>query len=123
MTEIAWKIKVKEKCFPRNLTIGDTKITERSLIAKNLNDFFVYIGPKLASVIPSSAKTFQTFLSEINTVQNGAELTEKESVYAFQPLKNDKSPGFDELHVNITKSVYNEIKAPSMHVFRNSIDN
>ena len=86
----------------------------------NLNDFFVYIGPKLASVIPSSAKTFQTFLPEINTVQNGTELIEKESVYAFQSLKNDKSPGLEELHV--TKSVYNEIKAPSMHVFRNSID-
>ena len=79
----------------------------------NLNDFFVYIGPKLASVIPS-------FLPEINTVQNGTELIEKESVYAFQSLKNDKSPGLEELHV--TKSVYNEIKAPSMHVFRNSID-
>ena len=77
MKEIVEKTKVKEKSFPRNLTIGDTRITEKSLTGKNLNDFFVNMGPKLASIIPNSTKTFQTFLPEINTVLNVTELTEK----------------------------------------------
>ena len=71
MKEIVWKTKVKENNFPKNLTIDDTKITEKSFIAKNRNDLFVNISPKLASIIPNSIKTFQTFLPEINTVLNG----------------------------------------------------
>ena len=52
-----------------------------------------------------------------------AELIEKEFLDAFQSLKNDKSPGCDELCINVIKSVYNEIKASLMHVFGSSIDN
>ena len=44
---------------------------------------------------------FQTFLPDINTVLNGTELTEKEFINAYQSSKNGKSPGFDDLHVNI----------------------
>ena len=58
-------------------------ITKKSLIAKHFNDFFVNIGPKHAFVILHSTKTFQTFLSEINTVLNGTELTEKEFLNVF----------------------------------------
>ena len=43
----AEKAKVKENSFPRNLTISDRKITEKSLIAKNLNDFSVNIDRNL----------------------------------------------------------------------------
>ena len=74
MKEIVGKNKVKENSFPRNIIIGDTKITNKSSIAKNLNDFFVNIGHKLASVIPNSSKTFQTFLPEINTILNGSRI-------------------------------------------------
>ena len=56
MKEKVGKTKANENSFPRNLTICDTEITEKPLIAKNLNDFFVNIGPKLASVIPGSTK-------------------------------------------------------------------
>ena len=56
MKEKVGKTKANENSFPRNLTIGDTEVTEKPLIAKNLNDFFVNIGPKLASVIPDSTK-------------------------------------------------------------------
>ena len=66
---------------------------------------------------------FSTFLREINTAVKDAELTEKEFLNAFQSLKNNKSRGFDELHVNVIKSIYDEIKALLMHVFRNPIDN
>ena len=52
------KIVVKTK-------VKDTKITEKSLIAKNLNDFFVNVRPKLASAIPNSTKTFRTFYQRL----------------------------------------------------------
>ena len=90
MKEIVAKTKVKENSFPRNPTTGNTKITEKSLIAKNLNEFFVNICPKLASVIPNSTKAFQTFLTESNRVLNGTELIRKEFLNVFQSLKNDK---------------------------------
>ena len=31
--------------------------------------------------------------------------------------------GFEELHANVIKFVYNETNAPLMHVFRNSMNN
>ena len=65
------KTKVKENSYPRNLTIGETDITEKSLTAQNLNDFFVNIVPKFASVIPNVSHLF----GETNTVLNGTELT------------------------------------------------
>ena len=55
-----------------------------------------------------------------------------EIVDTFYSLKNNKSPGFDELHVNVIKrNVYKyilnilmyEIKAPLMLVFWNDIHN
>ena len=64
MTEIIGKTKVKESSFPRNLTIVDTEITEKSLVAKNLNDFFILI------YVQTLSPSFQTFSPEINTVLN-----------------------------------------------------
>ena len=87
---------MKENSFQRNVTTGNTEVTKKSLIAKNLNDVFINIVPKPAFIIPNSTKTFQTFLPKIiNTVLNGTELTEKEFPNAFQSLKNDKSPGLE----------------------------
>ena len=116
MKEIIGKTKANENSFPKRLIINDKVITEKSSIAKSLNDFFVNIGPKLASVIPSSSKTFESFLPEINTFLNDSELTEKELLNTFQSLKNNKSPGFDELHVNVINSVFNEIKISLLHI-------
>lgn len=76
MEQIVGKTKVKKQ-FLRNLTIGNTKTTKKSLIAKNFKDFFLNIGPHLASVIPNGTKTV------INTVLNGKELTYKEFLDAF----------------------------------------
>ena len=98
----------KRKRFPRSLTIGDTKITKRLLIAKILNDFFVNISPKPASVIPNSTKMFQTFLPEINTVLNGTELTENKFVDSFRSFKNDKRSGHDILN---TRPYMSHLKA------------
>ena len=78
---------------------------------------------KLASVIPKDTKTFQTLLPEIKMILNGAELTEKEFLNAFHSLRYDASQGFEELHANVIKFVYNETNAPLMHVFRNSMNN
>lgn len=55
---------------------------------------------------------FRTVLSGTNTVLNGTELTKKEFVNAIQSLKNDRGQDFNELHVNVIKSVDNEIKIP-----------
>ena len=123
MKRIIGKTNVKENSLPRKLTIGDAKMTKKSFIAKNLKDFLVNISGGLESVIRNSEKTFQSFSPEIITVLNGTELTEEEFLNAFHSIKNDKSPGFDELHVNVIKPEFNEIKSPLIHVFNNTLDN
>ena len=112
MKEVAGNTTVNENSFPRYLMIGDIDITEKSLMAKNLNNLFVNAGLKSVSVILSSRKTFQTFLSGTNTVLNGAELTEKRIPKYNLVFKNDKCYDFHELHVNVIKFVFNEIKTP-----------
>ena len=122
MKRIIGKTNVKENSLPRKLTIGDAKMTKKSFIAKNLKDFLVNISGGLESAIRNSEKTFQSFSPEIITVLNGTELTEEEFLNAFHSIKNDKSPGFDELHVNVIKPEFNEIKSPLIHVFKNPLD-
>ena len=82
-----WEDQINGKQFSRNLTIGNTKITGKSLIGKYLKNFFVNRGSKLATAVSNKIKTFQTFLPEINAVLNGANLTDKEFLDAFQSLE------------------------------------
>ena len=77
MKKIVGKTEVKEISFPRNLKIGDTKITEKSLKAKNLNDFLVNFRPETCVRFSNSTKALLGFLPEINTILNGTVIISK----------------------------------------------
>ena len=47
--------------------------------------------------------------------------SEDEFETPFKSLKRDKIPDFDNVHVNVVKSVFGEIKEPLKRVFKNSI--
>ena len=46
---------------------------------------------------------------------------EKEFKAALSALKTNKSPGYDNLHVNVIRSIYLKLKIPLMNIFSQSL--
>ena len=55
------KSKIKSTNLPQKLTINKVNVYNKREIADAFNDFFTNIGQKLASQIPKSPKTFETY--------------------------------------------------------------
>ena len=53
--------------FPKTLIIDKVEITDRKTIANSFSNFFVKIGPNLASQIPKSDTNFEAYISKANT--------------------------------------------------------
>ena len=109
--------------MPKQLVINNKKITDKTEIANNFNEFFANVGPKLAEKIPDVNKKFESYIPVIDTSLLHTDLTEKEFETAFKSLKKDKAPGFDKVHVNVVLSVYDEVKKPLFQISKNSLKN
>ena len=75
------------------------------------------MGSNLADKIPSDSTNFESYIPNIATVLSDMPLSEKEFKDPFFALKTNKSPGYDNLHVNAIKSMYHELKIPLMNIF------
>ena len=64
-------------------------------IAKEFNNFFTSVGPKLAKKIPNPEKTFQDFLTCHNKTVQFEESKFDKIEEAFKSLKRSKTAGFD----------------------------
>ena len=91
------------------------------MIAGQFNKFFVNIGPKLASIIPESSATFQSFLNEFDSVMENTDISLKELFAEFSSLKSNKSAGYDDISVDIVKKVVNLIQSPLLYIFNISL--
>ena len=60
-------------------------------IADTFNDFFRNIGKTLASQIPKSSKTFETYINKVNVIRDSKALSINELKDAFFSLKINKS--------------------------------
>ena len=56
MKEIIGKSRVISNTLPRRIVVGKQNIYEEAIIADKFNNFFVNVGPNLASKIPASPK-------------------------------------------------------------------
>ena len=90
-------------------------------IAKEFNNFFTSVGPKLAKKIPNTGKKFQDFLTSHNEKLQLEELNFDEFEEAFKSLKRNKAAGFDGLSSNIITNAYDSLKNTLFHVFKVSI--
>ena len=123
MKEIVGKAKINKKNLPKQLVINNKKITDKTEIANNFNEFFANVGPKLEEKTPDVNKTFESYIPVIDTSLLHTDLTEKEFETVFKSLKKDKAPGFDKVHVNVVLSVYDEVKKPLFQISKNSLKN
>ena len=84
-------------------------------------NFFINIGSNLAAKIPPSNVNFDSYLPHVYTLFAEKPVTEEELKRAFFSLKPDKTPGYDNINVNIAKKIYEELKTPLMHIFNLSL--
>ena len=61
---------------------------EKDIIANNFNKYFTNIGPKLASKIPNSYRSIESYLIKTNFILTETDLTEKELESAFNSLRS-----------------------------------
>ena len=115
MKAVIGKSKICSDKFPKRLDINKEEIIDKNIIAETFNKFFVNISSNLADKIPPSSTNFST------TALSDKPLSEKEFKDAFFTLKTIKSPGYDNLHVNVIRNMYHEFIIPLMNVFSQSL--
>ena len=117
MKSIIGKSRVQNDSFPKSLIIANKEITDKKSIAEKFNSFFVNTGTNLAAQIPHGTTSFESYLPNITTIFRENCLAEEEFKNAFFSLKTNKSPGYDNIHVNVIRNLYNELKTPVMNIF------
>ena len=90
MKDIIGKSKIISTNLPRKLTIKKVDVNKLE-IADGFNDFFTNIGQKLASKIPKSPKTFETYINKVNVIMDSKPLSINELKDAFLSLKINKN--------------------------------
>ena len=70
----------------------------------------------MAAKIPPSNMIFGSYLPHVCTIFAEKSVTEEELERAFFSLKPNKTPGYDNINVNIVKKIYEELKTPLMHI-------
>ena len=111
----------KKQCSVSKLLIGNSEVTSGKDIANAFNDYFVNIGPKLASKLANDG-SYRKYLN--NNFPNSMFLTpviEEEVLAIINKLLPNKSPGIDNIGPKILKQSVNIILTPLTHVLNNSL--
>ena len=75
---------------------------------KRSTSFFINVSSYLADKIQSSGTKFESYHPDVTTALNDKPFLEKDFKDAFFTLKTNKNSGYDNLHVNVIKSMYHE---------------
>ena len=118
-TKMTWRIlneilnkdkKIKE--LPKQFSVGKHIIKNPIKIANEFNKYFVNIGPELAE------KTYNQHLT--NNYKDSMFLdpiTESEVEIEISNIKNNKSPGYDDINAKVIKLTGKEISTLLVHIF------
>ena len=98
------------------------KIDDPSIMADSFNNFFVNLGPDLASKIPNSPTEFHGFLGNRNSQSIFFEpVVEEEVKIIINNLNNKKSSGHDGITNFLLKNVADEIISPLTYILNQSL--
>ena len=108
-----------KKSLQSNFRIDDTKnITEPKTISNAFNNFFVDIGPKLASKIQHTGKNYFDYLTKpAQTCIFAKPIVAEEIVKIIGKFNPNKSPGHDNITNMVIKKVALEICKPLSMIF------
>ena len=92
-------------------------------IAGELNDYFVTVGPKLATKIPETQINLKEFLGEKNDKSLfWRPVTEQEVFDILFALDSKKSHGYDNLPVKLLKDAASFVCKPLLYIFNLSLE-
>jgi hypothetical protein len=114
-----------KKEFPNHFTVNGKKVINKDEIANKFNDFFVNIGPELASKITSQAPNPHN-LPHVNLVNSFylSPTTTEEIISIIKILKPKTSCGYDGISPKFIKSCsLHTIAAPLAHIANTSFRN
>ena len=120
--EVIGKTKLKSSTLPRRLIIDGIETYDKNLIANRFNNYFTSIGETLASKIPKSTRTYESYLTKHNSDLEMQDLTENELKNGFYSLKPNKSSGFDNISARTILQCYESLKAPLKYIFNLSLN-
>ena len=114
----------KEKLqIPDYFKVDKNIITNNLDIANGFNDFFSNIGPNLASEIPDSDVTYDSYLSESNPVSfNFSKISEIDILKICNQLKPKLSSGVDFISNKLLKQIAPIIITPLHYLINLSLE-
>ena len=101
--QVIGKTKTIKNDIPKRMVIDGIETFDQNKIANGFIKYFTEIGPKLASSIPASSKVFKQFMNVAKTVLQEYAFQDQELEEAFNSLKPNKSPGFDDISLSVVK--------------------
>ncbi len=94
-----------------------------SEIAQGFNDFFINVGPRLASSIPDSINSFESYLGDPHNIDFSFRNITEDIVYkTLSNLKSKSSVGKDKISMSLLKEIMPMIISPIVHLFNLSLN-
>ena len=112
----------KKSCHSKFKDERGNILTDPADIANGFNDFFVNVGPKLASNIQHTGKNYYDYLQDPQTSSMYMKpIVEMDIVKIIEKFDQNKSAGNDNIGNFVIKRVCNEIVKPLSMIFNLSI--
>ena len=110
------------RTLPETFICDDEEITDPTKVANKFNEYFVNVGPKLASKIPLTSTSYKSFLRwNIQCESLFIDpLTEEEIEKELLKLNPKKSVGYDNFSPNVIRDIAPLIKQPLTTIFNKS---
>ncbi|XP_065658022.1 uncharacterized protein LOC136082540 [Hydra vulgaris] len=121
INQIIGKKRCSSNNLPQKLIIDGEMISNKETIVEKLNDYFLEVGPNLASKIPKNTTNFKSYIKPTNISIKEVSLNITEVRNAYNSLKNNKSAGIDQISVNVVKAIFDIIEPSLFHIFNLSI--
>ncbi|XP_065681563.1 uncharacterized protein LOC136095208 [Hydra vulgaris] len=119
--EILGKQKIHNKALLSVITVDGTQISDVKSVATKFNEFFVNIGPNLASKIKHTPAHFLSYLSKSDKSLAFKKLTSNELDDSIKKLNKNKAIGYDAISASIIKDCYELIKDVLLDIFNKSL--
>lgn len=123
INNVLHKSKKDKFLYPTSFYHGYGEITDKKTIADAFNDFFVNVGPTLASSIKSNANASKYLKGSNPSTMYLAPTDENEVVkISLSCLQPNKAAGFDGIKPGIVKKVIPLISQPLTYIINRSLE-
>ena len=115
--------KNKKIDLPDKINIDDDMVTDKFEIALNFNNFYVNIGNKLSSDIPTNSGDPLSYIKSAVPDSIFLESVDESEIINICKNMKDCSSGWDQILPRVVKSTYQNFIVPITHVMNLSIIN